>query len=99
MLSRRIARSSGSQASGAGNAKAIACARQLVYVEDQYLWSTEVARVFAEGPTNQDRARVLANSSNSYTIVWDDGADIYGLHAVRLAEGAFDPLYRNIAFG
>jgi hypothetical protein len=43
------------------------------------------ARVFADGPGNQDRARAASNASNSYTVIWDDGADIYGLHAVRVS--------------
>jgi hypothetical protein len=43
------------------------------------------ARVFADGPSNQDRPRTASNGSNSYTVIWDDGADIYGLHAARVS--------------
>jgi phosphatidylserine/phosphatidylglycerophosphate/cardiolipin synthase-like enzyme len=38
----------GERSAARGYAKALSRARRLVYVEDQYLWSTDVARVFAE---------------------------------------------------
>jgi len=43
------------------------------------------ARVLADGPGNEDRARTASNGSNSYTVIWDDGADVYGLHAARIS--------------
>jgi phosphatidylserine/phosphatidylglycerophosphate/cardiolipin synthase-like enzyme len=42
-----------------GYAKALRRARSLVYVEDQYLWSVDVARVFAEALLNQPRLRLV----------------------------------------
>lgn len=38
----------GERSAARGYAKAMLRARRIVYVEDQYLWSTEIARVFAE---------------------------------------------------
>ena len=40
--------------------KAVARARSLIYIEDQYLWSVEVAEVFAEALRRQPRLRVIA---------------------------------------
>jgi phosphatidylserine/phosphatidylglycerophosphate/cardiolipin synthase-like enzyme len=40
--------------------KALARARSLVYVEDQYLWSTEVAGVFAEALRRSPTLRLIA---------------------------------------
>jgi phosphatidylserine/phosphatidylglycerophosphate/cardiolipin synthase-like enzyme len=42
-----------------GNAKAIACARRLVYVEDQFLWSTEVGEHFATALRDQPDLRLI----------------------------------------
>ncbi|WP_461022502.1 phospholipase D family protein [Thalassiella azotivora] len=41
-------------------AKALRRARRLVYVEDQYLWSTDVARVFAEALRREPELRLVA---------------------------------------
>jgi phosphatidylserine/phosphatidylglycerophosphate/cardiolipin synthase-like enzyme len=38
----------GERSAARAYAKALARARRLVYVEDQYLWSTDIARVFAD---------------------------------------------------
>jgi phosphatidylserine/phosphatidylglycerophosphate/cardiolipin synthase-like enzyme len=43
-----------------GYAKAIRHARSLIYIEDQYLWSLDVARVFAQALVNQPNLRLLA---------------------------------------
>lgn len=43
-----------------GYAKAIARAERLVYIEDQYLWSTEIAGTFAEALTTRPELRVIA---------------------------------------
>ncbi|WP_249933143.1 phospholipase D-like domain-containing protein [Blastococcus sp. CCUG 61487] len=43
-----------------GFAKALARARRLVYVEDQYLWSREVARIFAAALRRSPELRVIA---------------------------------------
>jgi phosphatidylserine/phosphatidylglycerophosphate/cardiolipin synthase-like enzyme len=43
-----------------GYSKALARAEQLVYIEDQYLWSTEVARTFAEALRRSPQLRVIA---------------------------------------
>ena len=40
--------------------KAVARARTLIYVEDQYLWSTEVAEVFAHALRGEPRLRMVA---------------------------------------
>ncbi|MGH9063788.1 MAG: phospholipase D family protein [Acidimicrobiales bacterium] len=40
--------------------KALGRARRLVYVEDQYLWSAEVARVFAEALRREPALRLVA---------------------------------------
>jgi phosphatidylserine/phosphatidylglycerophosphate/cardiolipin synthase-like enzyme len=41
-------------------AKALARARSLIYVEDQYLWSTEVARFFADALRRSPELRLIA---------------------------------------
>ena len=43
-----------------GYAKALARARRLVYVEDQYLWSPDVARIFAAALRRSPELRVIA---------------------------------------
>jgi len=43
-----------------GYGKALKNARRLVYVEDQYLWSEEVAETFAEALSNQPDLHVVA---------------------------------------
>ena len=43
-----------------GYAKALARARRLVYVEDQYLWSADVARVFADALRRQPGLHLVA---------------------------------------
>ena len=43
-----------------GYAKAMARARRLVYVEDQYLWSTDVAQVFAEALRREPGLHLIA---------------------------------------
>ncbi|GAA4748821.1 hypothetical protein GCM10023328_34130 [Modestobacter marinus] len=42
-----------------GYAKALARAERLVYVEDQYMWSTDVARVFAEALRARPRLHLI----------------------------------------
>ena len=43
-----------------GYSKALARAEQLVYIEDQYLWSTEVAEAFVETLSTSPELRVIA---------------------------------------
>ena len=43
-----------------GYVKAIKRARRLIYLEDQYLWSTEVARLFAAALTSQPQLHLIA---------------------------------------
>ncbi len=43
-----------------GYSKALKKARRLVYVEDQYLWSQDVAEAFAEALTEQPELQVIA---------------------------------------
>ena len=43
-----------------GYSKALAQARQLVYIEDQYLWSVEVAQAFVEALRSSPGLRVIA---------------------------------------
>jgi phosphatidylserine/phosphatidylglycerophosphate/cardiolipin synthase-like enzyme len=43
-----------------GYAKALGRARALIYVEDQYLWSPEVGRVFAQALTRSPQLRMIA---------------------------------------
>jgi phosphatidylserine/phosphatidylglycerophosphate/cardiolipin synthase-like enzyme len=43
-----------------GFAKALECAQRLVYVEDQYLWSAEVAHLFARALRRNPRLQVIA---------------------------------------
>jgi phosphatidylserine/phosphatidylglycerophosphate/cardiolipin synthase-like enzyme len=42
-----------------GYAKALRRARRLIYIEDQYLWSTSVARVFAEALRKEPRMHLV----------------------------------------
>jgi phosphatidylserine/phosphatidylglycerophosphate/cardiolipin synthase-like enzyme len=43
-----------------GYTKAIKRARRLIYLEDQYLWSREVAQIFADALTRQPRLHLIA---------------------------------------
>jgi phosphatidylserine/phosphatidylglycerophosphate/cardiolipin synthase-like enzyme len=43
-----------------GYSKALARATQLVYIEDQYLWSTDIARTFVDSLRNNPELRVIA---------------------------------------
>ena len=43
-----------------GYRKALARARRLVYVEDQYLWSVDVARAFADALTREPQLHLIA---------------------------------------
>jgi len=43
-----------------GYRKALAQARRLVYVEDQYLWSVDVARAFADALAREPQLRLIA---------------------------------------
>ena len=47
-------------ASRAAYAKALANARSLIYIEDQYLWSTDVASIFADALRRSPDLRLLA---------------------------------------
>ncbi|HEX6248286.1 MAG TPA: phospholipase D-like domain-containing protein, partial [Nocardioidaceae bacterium] len=50
----------GERSAARGYAKALRRARRLVYVEDQYLWSTAVARVFAEALRREPLLHLVA---------------------------------------
>ncbi|MGY1709221.1 phosphatase domain-containing protein [Geodermatophilus sp. SYSU D00758] len=50
----------GERSAARGYAKALRRARRLVYVEDQYLWSIDVARVFAEALRAQPQLHLVA---------------------------------------
>lgn len=50
---------SGERSIALGYAKALGRARSLVYVEDQYLWSSEVVSVFADALHRQPRLRLV----------------------------------------
>ncbi|MCE0487805.1 phospholipase D family protein [Ornithinimicrobium sediminis] len=50
----------GERSAARGYAKALSRARRLVYVEDQYLWSTDVARVFAEALRREPDLHLVA---------------------------------------
>ena len=50
----------GERSAARGYAKALARARKLVYLEDQYLWSTDVARVFAAALRTSPELHLLA---------------------------------------
>ncbi len=50
----------GERSVACGYTKALRRARRLVYVEDQYLWSTDVARVFAEALEREPALQVVA---------------------------------------
>ncbi|MEE6258766.1 phospholipase D family protein [Plantactinospora sonchi] len=52
--------SAGERSVARGYTKAIRRARRLIYLEDQYLWSTEVARLFAEALRNNPRLHLVA---------------------------------------
>ncbi|WP_241175873.1 phosphatase domain-containing protein [Modestobacter sp. KNN46-3] len=49
----------GERSAARGYAKALARAERLVYVEDQYLWSTDVARVFADALRARPRLQLV----------------------------------------
>lgn len=50
----------GERSAAKAYAKVLHRARTLVYVEDQYLWSVDVARVFAEALRRESRLRLVA---------------------------------------
>ena len=50
----------GERSAARGYAKALRRARRLVYVEDQYLWSTDVAQVFADALRREPRLHLVA---------------------------------------
>lgn len=50
----------GERSAAKAYAKVLHRARSLVYVEDQYLWSVDVARVFAEALRREPRLRLVA---------------------------------------
>nr|WP_254699218.1 phospholipase D family protein [Rhodococcus sp. SGAir0479] len=50
----------GERSAARAYAKVLSRARRLVYVEDQYLWSVDVARVFAEALRREPRLRLIA---------------------------------------
>ncbi|WP_068156429.1 phospholipase D family protein [Rhodococcus phenolicus] len=50
----------GERSAARAYAKVLHRARSLVYVEDQYLWSVDVARVFAEALRREPRLRMVA---------------------------------------
>jgi phosphatidylserine/phosphatidylglycerophosphate/cardiolipin synthase-like enzyme len=52
--------SQGERSVARGYTKAILRARRLVYVEDQYLWSNEVAQTFADALTNNPDLHLIA---------------------------------------
>ncbi len=62
-----------------GYAKALQRARRLVYVEDQYLWSTDVAQVFAEALHREPALHLVAVVPR-----YPDQDDPAGLPAARL---------------
>lgn len=43
-----------------GYAKALSRAERLIYIEDQYLWSTEIAKTFADALSAKPQLRVIA---------------------------------------
>jgi len=52
--------SQGERSIARGFAKAIARARSLIYIEDQYLWSTEIARILAGALRKQRELQLIA---------------------------------------
>lgn len=50
----------GERSAARGYAKALQRARRLVYVEDQYLWSAEIARVFAQALRRRPELHLVA---------------------------------------
>jgi phosphatidylserine/phosphatidylglycerophosphate/cardiolipin synthase-like enzyme len=50
----------GERSAARGYAKAMSRARRLVYIEDQYLWSTDVARVFAAALRREPALHLVA---------------------------------------
>jgi phosphatidylserine/phosphatidylglycerophosphate/cardiolipin synthase-like enzyme len=51
---------SGERSIARAYAKAVAQARSIIYIEDQYLWSTEVAQVFATALRREPQLRMVA---------------------------------------
>jgi phosphatidylserine/phosphatidylglycerophosphate/cardiolipin synthase-like enzyme len=49
----------GERSAARAYAKALTRARRLVYVEDQYLWSTDIARVFADALRREPRLHLV----------------------------------------
>jgi phosphatidylserine/phosphatidylglycerophosphate/cardiolipin synthase-like enzyme len=83
-----------------GYAKALGRARRLLYVEDQYLWSAEVARPFAQALAAQPELRmiVIVPGYPDQPGRLADGADAVGrgaaLDALRRAGGDRFAVYR-----
>ncbi|WP_456820543.1 phospholipase D family protein [Cellulomonas sp. URHB0016] len=69
----------GERSAARGYAKALRRARRLVYVEDQYLWSADVARVFAAALRREPRLHLVAVVPR-----YPDQDDRLGLPPVRL---------------
>lgn len=50
----------GERSAARGYTKAVRRARRLIYLEDQYLWSTEIARLFADALRDNPRLHLVA---------------------------------------
>jgi phosphatidylserine/phosphatidylglycerophosphate/cardiolipin synthase-like enzyme len=76
-----------------GYAKALLGARELVYVEDQFLWSTTVASVFAEALRRVPTLRMVAvvprypDADGTLQLPSKDATHADALHCLRAAGG------------